>query len=272
MFRHILFPVDFSAQSVDVMRHVRAWAERYGSKVSLLHTIEFGHRSYINWYAYVALVDLEAVRNEARRRLREIGDSGFSGIPHHCEVSDGDAAQAISHYATDNAVDLIMMATTGQGRLRRMLIGSVAAKVLYDAPSPVWTDVHRHMDEERSATSGPVLCAVDGSNTSCSLIRTANSIASAENTSVHVVHVMPGELVDEAAARDRIEAARAAAGVAAPVSFLHGELPKALRDEAERLQSRLMVIGRGHMHAVLGRMRTHVNSIIERAPCPVLSV
>lgn len=287
MFQHILFPVDFSPQSIDTIRHVRAWADRYGAKVSLLHTVEFGHRNYINWYAYIALVDLESVRNDARRRLKDIAASAFEGRDHHVELCEGDPASMITAYARDNNVDLIMMPTTGQGRLRRMLIGSVASKVLYDAACPVWTDTHRHGDEQPAATAGPVLCAVDATEPSAAIIRTAAQVAEAEKITLDWIHVIPSMWLDpetqpgtmenlqsvlEGSAREKLEALRVSCGVTAPARIVFGELPKVLREEAERTHARLLVIGRGHMHAVLGRLRTHVNAIIERAPCPVLSL
>jgi hypothetical protein len=58
--------------------------------------------------------------------------------------------------------DLLMMPTHGRGTFRRLLLGSVTAKVLHDLECPVWTDVH-------SETAPPIeeihcrriLCAVD---------------------------------------------------------------------------------------------------------------
>jgi nucleotide-binding universal stress UspA family protein len=289
LFPHILFPVDFSAQCIETARLIRAWAERHHSKVTLLHTVEFGHANYINWYAYIALVDLESVRTDARRRLKDLAASAFDGVPHHVELAEGDPAQAITLFARDNNVDLIMMPTTGQGRMKRLLIGSVTAKVLYDAHCPVWTDTHRHGEEEilEHAGPGPVLCAVDGSESCLPALRTAAALAKAENAGVELLHVIPSVWVDpelqpatadnlrtnlEADALRRVADLQTGAGFEFPVVVTHGDLAKALRAEAEKRHARLLVIGRGHMHAALGRLRTHVNAIIERAPCPVLSV
>src|SRR3982751_3522453 len=37
---------------------------------------------------------------------------------------------------------MIMMPTRARGRHRQFLLGSIAAKVLHDAPCPVWTSPH----------------------------------------------------------------------------------------------------------------------------------
>ncbi len=285
MFRHILFPVDFSTQSIDAIRPVRDWAARLGAKVSLLHVLETGNS--IDWYSYLALADVESIRNDARRRLKDLAASGFDGVPHLAELKEGDAARSIIQYARDNAVDLIMMPTTGQGRLRRLLIGSVTAKVLYDADCPVWTDAHAPDELQPASADAPVMCAVDGTGHSAEVIRTAARIAEAAKAPLELVHVVPSPWLDGEAqpgakealeaswiaeARQKIEGIQARLGTKANVRFVFGELAKALGEEARRSQARLLVIGRGHMHAALGRLRTHVNAIIERSPCPVLSV
>lgn len=261
--------------------------DRHGSKLTLLHTVEFGHGNFINWYAYIALVDLESVRTDARRRLKDLAASAFLGRQCHTELCEGDPAQTITAYASDNEVDLIMMPTTGQGRLKRMLLGSVAAKVLYDAHCPVWTDTHRHGETPHSPATGPILCAIDGTERSGDLIRLASQLADAEKTGVELVHVIPALWLDpesqagateniqtvlEADAKARIEYLQSTCGTRFPVHIVYGDLPKAVAAQVQRASARLLIIGRGHMHAALGRLRTHVNAIIERAGCPVLSV
>jgi nucleotide-binding universal stress UspA family protein len=51
-----------------------------------------------------------------------------------------------------------------------------------------------------------------------------------------------------------------------------GEVASAVREEADRHNSDLIVIGRGVLHERLGPLRTHAYGIIRQAPCPVLSV
>jgi nucleotide-binding universal stress UspA family protein len=51
-----------------------------------------------------------------------------------------------------------------------------------------------------------------------------------------------------------------------------GEIAGAVRAEAERHNSDLIIIGRGLLHETLGRLRSHALGIIRQSPCPVLSV
>jgi len=50
---------------------------------------------------------------------------------------EGDPATAIVRYARDAAMDLVVMGTHGRTGLDRLLLGSVAEKVLRDAPCSV---------------------------------------------------------------------------------------------------------------------------------------
>ncbi len=52
-------------------------------------------------------------------------------------VQEGAAAENILHTAEQKAVDLIVMATHGRSGVRRLLLGSVAEKVIRSAPCPV---------------------------------------------------------------------------------------------------------------------------------------
>jgi hypothetical protein len=43
-------------------------------------------------------------------------------------------------------------------------------------------------------------------------------------------------------------------------------------EEARQEAADLIVIGRGSIQTTLGRLRTHAYAIVQRSPCPVVSV
>jgi nucleotide-binding universal stress UspA family protein len=55
-------------------------------------------------------------------------------IPFHAEYRVGDVAREICAYATEQAVDLIVMGSHGHGALANLVMGSVATKVLAATP------------------------------------------------------------------------------------------------------------------------------------------
>jgi nucleotide-binding universal stress UspA family protein len=62
-----------------------------------------------------------------------------------CVAAIGQPALAILQVVEDEGADLIAMSTAGRGGVARMLLGSVADKVIRGAPVPVL--VYRHSGE-----------------------------------------------------------------------------------------------------------------------------
>ncbi len=58
----------------------------------------------------------------------------------------GDAVDAIVGYARDHAIDLIVIATHGRTGLGHVLLGSVAERIVREAPCPVLTIRDRTRD------------------------------------------------------------------------------------------------------------------------------
>lgn len=75
--------------------------------------------------------ELEA---ELLDQSRSLIDAGFSVQP---VVRFGDPAEEIVAYAENNQVDMIAMATHGRAGISRLLVGSVAERVLRASPVPV---------------------------------------------------------------------------------------------------------------------------------------
>jgi nucleotide-binding universal stress UspA family protein len=72
--------------------------------------------------------------------------------------------------------------------------------------------------------------------------------------------------------RTRIESSLTSAGLDLPLRIAVGEIVATITEEARQEGADLIVLGRGAMHETLGRLRTHAHAIIQRSPCPVLSV
>jgi nucleotide-binding universal stress UspA family protein len=282
MLRHLLFPIDFSAQSKLAMPYVRAFAQRFGAKVSLISVVPAIWTTAPAGPGTRAPANAAALEIEFRSRLEKAMAGQWEGITVECIVRSGDPAGQIISYAHEHQVDLIMMPTHGAGAFRSLLIGSVAAKVLHDARCPVWTATHAR---EQSAPAVPkkILCAVDGSPRSGDLIRWAAQFSGSCDAELELLHVvppvsdwplLPGDkalakrLQDEA--RSKILTMRDAVGVNAPLRIAVGDIPKTVAEEAGDAGADLLIIARGA--AATERLRAHAYGIVHRSPCPVLSV
>ena len=80
-FKHILFPVDFSDRCKAICPFVVTMAERFGSRLTLMHVIE----TPIGWYggieaAYPAMFDVPAMTKEVCEKLDKFFDPPKSTV------------------------------------------------------------------------------------------------------------------------------------------------------------------------------------------------
>jgi nucleotide-binding universal stress UspA family protein len=286
MFHHILFPVDFSERCKQAVPFVKQFAKRHCAKVTLMHVIQIPS----GWYggadaAYPITFDVDAMEDDARDELVR-----FYAAPNGSEprnnvaetVTHGEPAHAIVQYAEQNGVDLIMMPTHGYGMFRRLLVGSVTARVLHDAHCAVWTAAHAEKDCDRSPECREILCAIDGTEKSIPVIRDAVMLGRELSAKVRLVHatpiIYPNALVAESqefyigCARQLICELQRKAGTNLELWIDTGNVSDVVRRAAIYHDVDLIVIGCGKVHERFGGLRTNVYAIIRDSPCPVLSV
>ena len=282
---HILFPYDFSAEGGRVVLFVRALAERLGARVTLLSVVHPAFDPLPQAMGPLHAGDDAAQWTQAlQHRLDQTLNEELAGISVARVALSGDPAIRIVDFAQPSDIDLIMMPTHGLGLFRNMLIGSVTAKVLHDATCPVWTAAHV---ETQTAPALPrsILCALDGSMVTTALAKDAASFSEAIGATLTLLHVSPWITDWPSAASERrlqeratgearrsMEATLSAAGVDAPLLVETGEIVNTIAVTAERTGADLVMIGRGSVAALLGRLRTHAFGIVQRSPCPVLSL
>jgi nucleotide-binding universal stress UspA family protein len=192
-------------------------------------------------------------------------------------VIDGDPATEIIRLAHSERFDLILMPTRGFGLFRRLLLGSVTAKVLHDADCPVWTGVHPEAYADGHISIRKVVCAVDLGLQTRSTLEWARQFAGswhADLTVVHVVAPVPDADWRERLmriAREQLTAVQAEMDIDGEMHVEFGEPHRALPAIAERLSSDLLVIGRGHVSSG-ARLGGTAYAIVRDSACPVVSV
>lgn len=286
----ILVPIDFSGQSGIVARDAGELARRFHSEVTLLYVNElpvvhpatgplgFGVSS-------AKITQTEKVSRQ-QQELDAFGGAELTGIKVKRLICSGDPAKLIIEYAHREGVDLILMPTRGKGAFRRLLLGSVSAKVLHDAECPVWTGTHVKDALAASPTEvRHVMCAVNFGPQSAKAVRWAADFASAFGAKLTVVHAVVGtppnlperymfQWHGEAmgGAEERLRALLLASHVQADVLIVDGETPKALGTAVQQQEAGLLVIGRSCVSGRDGRLGSDAYGIICHAPCPVVSI
>ena len=105
--KKILYPTDFSSHSNQAYFHAVALAEKHGASLTILYVYSprFGTPEVHD--------DSGEPREYWRNQLEQIRPVD-PGIPVHHVLLEGDPAAEIVRFATDAAIDLIVMGTHGR--------------------------------------------------------------------------------------------------------------------------------------------------------------
>lgn len=296
--RRILCAIDCSDFSRRALDHAFAIARWYGSSVTALHVFSpapvpaFGPGPA----AFQPIVLTDVDREQLLADTREfVAAESAPGIPIDTVLREGNAASEILAQATDTAADLLVIGTHGRSGFERLVLGSVAEKVLRKAPCPVLTVPRRHPD---AVPSGPIfkkiVCAVDFSACSIQALRYARSLAQEADGCLTVVHVLAPELVDpvglgeehvslaalllqrEQQARQLLEkAVSQQTGASCKVESVlrHGKAWREILQVASDSHGELIVMGvqgRGAVDLLFFGSTTY--QVVRQAVCPVLTL
>ena len=217
--------------------------------------------------------------------MTEFVNCHLRGIPLNPCVRTGDAAKVIVEQAHATGADLIVMSTHGFGDFRRMLLGSVTAKVLHDARCPVFTTTHAESAPAALPPLRNVICAVDFGPQSEAVLRWADEFARSMGARLFASHVVPiipmaqwGHCDQDVSVAMRKDAELKAhqlvetVGANAKVFVESGPIVETLSELAKDKHADVLVIGRHHESGALGRLRDRAYAIIRESPCPVVSV
>jgi nucleotide-binding universal stress UspA family protein len=144
--KNVLVATDFGEAADAALTYGRTLAGAFGATLHVLHVVDTVSFTTLGAEAYVSMPpDLqEQVEEAARTRLDErLMDSDGSGPPTKKALWRAHVpASAITQYAKDEGIDLIVMGTRGRGGVVHLLLGSVAERVVRTAECPVLTVHH----------------------------------------------------------------------------------------------------------------------------------
>lgn len=135
--KHILLPTDLSESSLPATQHALELARRFGSTLHLLYVVE-------EPVFYAPLGGYFPNRNEweafADSGLQNwIADDDAEGLEIVRTRIFGHPISAITGYAKEHDIDLIVLGTHGRSALPHLVMGSVAENVVRLSPCPVLT-------------------------------------------------------------------------------------------------------------------------------------
>jgi nucleotide-binding universal stress UspA family protein len=136
----ILVPTDFGEPSEAALDYAIELAKAFGSEVVLMHAYEIPIVGFPDG-AIVATADLTArILEGAQAGLEhEVSTREGQGVKLRGIIKQGDPYRMVNETAESIGADLIVMGTHGRHGIPRMLLGSVAEKVVRTATVPVLT-------------------------------------------------------------------------------------------------------------------------------------
>ncbi|NLA87966.1 MAG: universal stress protein [Clostridiales bacterium] len=143
--KKILVPVDGSAESKKAASQAVLLAEKFGSEVTLITVVEIENDMVITEFGIAVSSEYAGVRDalikikvdSSNKMLDALIESLETDIPVHRIVKVGSAHPDISGEAAKGEYDLIVMGHRGLNPVKRFFMGSVAKRVIEDAPCSV---------------------------------------------------------------------------------------------------------------------------------------
>ena len=282
-FRKILFPVDFSKPCDFMAEQVKNMANHYAADVTLLHAFE-APSGYYGELGGLEM-DLRELTTLAKQHLDRFAKQAFPDLKVEQRFDQANPIDAIRNFVHHDGTDLIMMPTSGYGPLRRLLLGSVTAKVLHDVSCAVWTDAHQpEMGHNPQFPYKSILCCVGWDEEAPALVHGAASLAKSFGAKLTVMHATELPTADGAAhisdyRRQLVQNTQAylldlrkEIDIDADVAVVEELITTHLREEVVRRKIDLIVLGRGNVQGWFTRLWSELYAVVRESPCPVISL
>jgi nucleotide-binding universal stress UspA family protein len=139
--KRILFPIDFSECSYDVVPYVLSMTLKFEATVYLLYVAR-DLRHFAGFHVPHTSISLftKELLEGSERMMDQVCNDHFDRCPNfQRKVVIGDPGEEIVRTAEEEGIDLIVMGTHGRKGLDRTLFGSVAGYVVKHSSVPVLT-------------------------------------------------------------------------------------------------------------------------------------
>lgn len=140
----ILFPTDFSTNSMHAALYAAMLARRYDAKLIILHvfsnsiTLSLEPNMISNQIVLDEQLQINAKQNLEVFTKKLVENSELISIQVEQVLEFGFVKESIVKYSEQNKVDMIVMGTTGASNLLEKWLGSNAENVVLSANCPIW--------------------------------------------------------------------------------------------------------------------------------------
>lgn len=142
MFKHILLATDGSAASENAAQLAVDLARTHGARLTAVYVVDpypflsIGQTNPLGFQSYMAAAQQHAA--EAHAKVAALCSQGGESLALQARmVENVAAASGIVQLAADEGADLIVVGSRGRSGIARLMLGSVASRVVAESPVPV---------------------------------------------------------------------------------------------------------------------------------------
>lgn len=298
--QRILLATDFSACSESALEYALIWARTCDAELDCIHVTEL--HPHLDVDGAIIQTYLEEQRRQAKPLLdgvvKQAQVSHLRTKGHECI---GIPEQEICKFALDHGSDLIVVGTHGWSGLNRILLGSVAERVVCHAPCPVMS-VRPSGTEPGESTAGKtkkteapsapthILIPLDFSDCSLDAVELAAEVAKDFDIKTTLLYVREPygysldfrldlqedqRIYDEQVKKqlEKLKQTFEAKGISASTLLKTYPIAQAVIQSAQEIQADLIVMGT-HGRSGVSRllMGSETSKVLRQAPVPVLTV
>ena len=186
----ILFATDFSSSAETAKMYVQALAERYQSRVRLMHVVDL-MAAFKTSNAGVSIDFFRRLGEESLGRLKKELDSEH--IRAEAVLCEGtDPATEILRAAEGSLVNLLVIGTRGHKGLARLVLGSTAEELIHQARCPILAIGPAVAPPKLPINFQKIVYATDFSPEAAKACVFALSFAQDFGAHLYLCHVVPG--------------------------------------------------------------------------------
>ena len=182
--RHLLVPVDFSANSKMAFKLACTLSGRAGAQITLLHVVEPPYN-----FATAVKGMIEMMEENAIKRMKTLIEESGAESDIDFEVRHGRTSQEILKCTDREDIDMVVMGSRGQSGLSKLVLGSVSESIAHDLPVPLLLVPEGDEDQEVSIRS--IAFTTDFRRNDPVHFLYAKSISDLLNANISILHVTP---------------------------------------------------------------------------------
>lgn len=143
----VVVPVDFSEITDKLVEYAVYMANRLSAEIQFVNVVDLYAGDAMLGFAYMADLEETMVSNAKQKMADLVQDTKEKCKGCGGEILIGDPVEKIVDFARESRADLLIISTHGARGLEKILLGSVAERVLKRAHCPVlFVSPHRMKD------------------------------------------------------------------------------------------------------------------------------